>query len=145
MPDLDENIEVDTKFRSTANDIGAIEWSGDIETPHIGKTKLQMLSITTNSNCKNRSHDLQLFLSRDPLCNATLLDCSEFSTKLDVSLLGGKTYTIIIIAEGFDRGEVVEGEIRVKLAWTLQSVTEVVSFTPSPECTSSKSFGQIES
>jgi hypothetical protein len=131
MPEiLNEVIETGTNFTSVANDSGVIDWSGMIETPYIGKTKLQALWVTTRTNCGERTHGLRLLLSNDLLSEGGLKDCTEYSAEIAVPLPSGRSHTVSFIAEGFDPGEVVKGEVKVRIHWNLKDI-DALPFKPS--------------
>lgn len=125
-----EVIETGTNFIQKANGTGVIDWAGEIETPILGKTELQELWITTNSNCRNRTHEIRILLTKDLLSEGELEDCSRYYVKSVTPLKNGKSYTVSLTADGFDSGEIVEGEVNVKIHWSLKGM-DTMTFKPS--------------
>jgi hypothetical protein len=126
---FEEVIEEDTNFTRKANDAGVIEWSGDIESPGLGQTELQTLWISTSSNCRGRAHALRVFLSSSFLSEGSLNDCSSLTFESEITLPSGKS-TLSLAAEGFDPGEEVEGNVKVRIHWVLRAA-DTLALRPS--------------
>ena len=128
MSNKPEEFWVDTEFTSDADDQGHISWSGEIETPLVGKSELTGLALETESGCSQRQHTLEVEISGAKILEKIFTDCEEFSSDLYFYLEPGAKFIVTLLAANFGASESVKGKISVRIRWSLGATEQLVNF-----------------
>lgn len=74
--------------------------------------RLKRVAFQTSTNCRQRTHVLRLDVAGDRLVDGAYRDCAPFSQDVSKKLRG--MTSILVVAEGFDSGEIVEGVAEIE-------------------------------